>query len=276
MTDSVLVFRSRPYLSQIQTTMIIPSSFTATSAESAAFIARTSGLSDARKTAYDALITSLVSDGVFAKLDALYVFAAPDATTALLNLVQNLYNATNSGATFTADAGYTGDGSSAFIDSGFNPSTASTPNFVQDSAVIFGWSNTIVAEQGVLVGDPVAVTGNNAIYPESAGGTAFFLVNGSNYNVSASNGGASKGLYAANRSSSLNLAGYKDGASFASASVSSTTVVNANLVFLKGDNGLESTRQILSGGIGESLSSGEHANLYARLHTYHQTYPGVA
>jgi len=68
-----------------------------------------------RATLYQNLINNLISDGVWQKLDALYVLAAADAQTSRTNLVQDRFiiqglansDPTVSGPTFTADRGWT-------------------------------------------------------------------------------------------------------------------------------------------------------------------------
>jgi hypothetical protein len=59
--------------------------FTPSCSQSSAFLARTSGLDTTHKTAYDTLICGLVTDALWSSLDALYIFATADATTAGLN-----------------------------------------------------------------------------------------------------------------------------------------------------------------------------------------------
>ena len=106
--------------------------FSPTSTESANFLTRATGItSTTDKTRYDALITGLVTDGVFAQLDILYIFAAPDRATAVLNLIQNAYNATENGTfNFSANVGYTGNGTDFWLDTNFNPFSASpTPQY---------------------------------------------------------------------------------------------------------------------------------------------------
>ena len=102
------------------------------SAASAAnnFLARTSGLDGKHQNAYSALLTGLTADGFFdanansTLLDALYVFATADSTTAKLNLIAPSYTCTYhgtpaEGTQFAADNGYTGDGSTVYLDTGF-------------------------------------------------------------------------------------------------------------------------------------------------------------
>jgi len=71
------------------------------------------------------MICGLVTDGTWAKLDLLYIFATNTSTTALLNLVSTSFTAANTGAlTFTTDQGFTGTGVvGGFIDTNWVPST---------------------------------------------------------------------------------------------------------------------------------------------------------
>lgn len=102
---------------------------------STAFLARTSGLSGTETTAVDTMICGMVTDGTFSLLDVLYIFATNNTTTACLNLISASFTCTSSGGlTFTADHGYTGDGTNALL-SGFTPSTAAG-NYAQNSASI--------------------------------------------------------------------------------------------------------------------------------------------
>ena len=67
------------------------------SAEALAYLARTVGGNEGGNGANIAtLIDGLVSDGVWAKLDALYVLAQQNETDALLNLIRTSYSLTNS------------------------------------------------------------------------------------------------------------------------------------------------------------------------------------
>jgi hypothetical protein len=115
---------------------VAAASFTPTSSQSAAWLARaTSVTSNTDKTNYDTMITGLVNDGVWAKLDALWILATIDRTTALLNLVSSSYTCVEHGTvSFSAYHGYTGDGTTFYLDTTFNPSTATTPNFTTNSA----------------------------------------------------------------------------------------------------------------------------------------------
>jgi hypothetical protein len=128
------------------------SSFTASCSQSTNFIARTSGLSNATKTIYDTLICGLVTDGVFSLLDGLYILAAPDSTTAGLNLIQNAFNLTAVGSpTFSANNGYTSAGNLSYLDTGYTPST-SGGNMLTNSATLFVYTQTADTTFNTLVG----------------------------------------------------------------------------------------------------------------------------
>lgn len=113
--------------------------------ESNNFLDRTTGLDSTHIDAYDDLICGLVTDGNFTDFDALYIFATEDETTALLNLIQDAYNATvaNGPITFTADEGFSNTGTtgsgSPYIRLNFNPAVDTGENYQQNDASILYW-----------------------------------------------------------------------------------------------------------------------------------------
>ena len=97
---------------------------------SAAYLARTVGGNEGGNGANIAtLIDGLVSDGVWAKLDALYVLAQQNQSDALLNLVGTSYPLTSAAGVpaFTTYKGFS-FGGSVFL-TGFIPSSAPSPRF---------------------------------------------------------------------------------------------------------------------------------------------------
>ena len=107
------------------------------SAQATAYLARTVGGNEGGNgTNIATLIDGLVADGVWAKLDALYVLAQQNATDARLNLVGTNYTLTGT-PTFTAYQGFTGG--TGFLDTGFNPATATSPNFIRNNASMSVW-----------------------------------------------------------------------------------------------------------------------------------------
>lgn len=113
-------------------------------ADSLALFARMTTQPDAtRKEAYDTFYAEAETSGVLAYLDFLYIFAAHDEQAACLNLIADQYNATPvNSPTFVADGYYQGNGTSSYLDTGFNPTTAVSPKFAQNTALIGVWSGT--------------------------------------------------------------------------------------------------------------------------------------
>lgn len=109
----------------------------------AIFNAFTTPPTAARKVLINNLVVALMSAGVWSLLDLLYLTAAADSQAATINWVSPStfpLQAVNA-PTFTADKGFTGDGTSSRMNTAFTPSTQGV-RFTQDSASIWAWSRT--------------------------------------------------------------------------------------------------------------------------------------
>lgn len=246
--------------------------------EATAFLARTTGLDATHTNAYIALIDGLVADSVWSRLDVLHIYATQDSTTALLNLVSSSYNGTNNGGNspFTADRGFLGSNGSStvFIDTGFNPSTASLPKYTQDSAHLSTWplSNTSNNNGGIGAGPASGNVATNYI-AESQNNFFILRVNatGGNGNQAVAENTA-LGHYIGNRSNSTTQQGYKNGANILTSTTDpSHSLANLNIYTLAiNSNGTAAgcARQLAMASIGSSLSSTDATNFYNRLRTY--------
>ena len=217
----------------------------------------------ARKNLIDQAVVALKTAGIWAKLDALYLFAAADSQAAKINWkAPGTYDAAEVTApTFTADQGFTG-ASTKYLNSGFNPATATTPKYVQDSAAAFAWSLTNVDVGGGILGY-VTSTGL-IVLPKFASSFNHTI------NAAASTGvgnGDSTGLYTVVRTAASAHEAYKNGASVATGVVASTAVANENIVFLRRTSGYW-TGQCAAGGFGSQLSAAEQLALYNALRAY--------
>jgi len=105
--------------------------------------------------AQNTMVKSLVDDGVWTKLDVFYCYAqhTNDDGEALINWTNpGTYDATAyNSPTFTALEGFTGDGSSTYIDCNWNPS-ANGVNFTQDDASLGLYARTQNANGGTDAG----------------------------------------------------------------------------------------------------------------------------
>ena len=237
---------------------------------SAAFLARTSGLDTTHTNAYTALIDGLVADGVWPKLDVLHIYATQNTTTAQLNLVQSSYPATINGApTFTADRGYTGvGGSTTYLDSGFNPTTAPSPKFTLNSAHLSVWnltnSNTTVPAVGDSPGTIMITNYVNSV--------TYCRINCAGSAGDGPNWGTT-GHFVGNRSAASGAGcetSYHNGSS-GSVTVESSTSLSTRNLYSLGANGSTPSgigHQQAMFSIGSSLSTTDATNFYNRLRTY--------
>ena len=233
------------------------------SPQALAYLARTVGGNEGGNGANIAtLIDGLVSDGVWAKLDALYVLAQQNQTDAQLNLIGTNYSIiTNALAertiTFTPLVGFSFTPNS-YLDTGFNPATAPSPKFIQNSANFGFWSNNVVTETNPEMGSS---SGNNHIYNSY---TALFLARINNGSVGGSATPGAKGLFVGDRPNSTDVVPYWNGVAqpvqtpFASAAPSSFNFII----------GFGSGQTIAAAHIGASLGAAGQLALYNRLRTY--------
>jgi hypothetical protein len=241
-------------------------------AEASAFLARTSGLDANHTSAYTTLINGLVADGLWSKFDVLYVFATQNSTTALLNLISSSYpGIPNSAPTFTADRGYNSvNGGNAYIDTGFNPATAPSPKFTQNSAHISMWNLTNLAMSNAACG----IAGPDAhyvmIYPNQDGTNGIAPLNQTNLPLFTA--GDCRGHQLNSRTGSIVHNHYKNAVSVLSDATASATVPNGNIWCcffhnLSGSGGGNGHQHAMLS-IGLGMSSVDATNFYNRSRTY--------
>lgn len=238
------------------------------------FLARTSGLDATHIAAYTALLNGLDADGLTAKLDMLHIYATQDSTTALLNLVSSSYNGVIHGSpNFTADQGFasTEAGSTAYIDTQFNPTTATSPKYVQDSAHISCTNLTDSVSSVPCIG--VYDTGSSLtsiVCRDASLARAQFAINSASSAVLTN--GNPVNFYACVRPDSAKILGYRAGSLFQSnLSTTSTTVANRNFITLGVNNsGTISTTafRVAHASIGASLDATDVANYHTRIAAY--------
>jgi hypothetical protein len=219
-----------------------------------------------------------VLDGIWSKLDALHIYATQDSTTALLNLVSASYNGVANGSpVFTVDRGFQGVSASTtvYIDTGFNPRTASSPQFTQNSAHLGVWSNTATQLPDALFGSRDGSVDCYFLGQYSSDGFKYWRLNcghnaGNFATVQPAN--SNNGFYVASRSSSLNTAGYQNGSSLnSSSSDGSNLPPNMNLYSIAiNNNGAASgcAAQQCAISIGSNLTATDVTNFYNRLRIY--------
>lgn len=224
----------------------------------------------ARKNLINDLFAALMEAGVYSKLDAFYIFAQYDEQAALQNWVADQYNSNPvNSPTFTVDRDYVGNGTSSYLDSQFNPSTAVAPHFVQNSAYFGAWSRTAGA-----------LAGSSAGYFDGTKGVTLQPRDGSNNTVGRINQAAAasalgtatdgSGLFSVSRSASNVLRIARNGTNTGTGTTVSTTVANGTLRFGNFGTASYSTLRFAAGIIGSNITQPEEAAMYAAILAYMQ------
>lgn len=214
-----------------------------------------------REALYGQLIDGLVTDGIWAKLDGLCVFASADNQTGFTNLISSSFQSRwpqNTG-TFTVDAGATPLGSATNLGANFIPSSQGV-NYQLNSACVFSWNLGTSATNNPVIG-----LTNTVIYPHFGDintGNTNFAVNGSLQDIGSSAASLS-GFWLANRTSSNSMTLDRNGVQIATSSNSSLSMDSSEWSISSNN-----TNQIAAWGFGGSLTSGQRLILYTRLYNY--------
>ncbi len=240
-----------------------------------AVIANGGTVSAARKRLVDNLIVGLKADGLWTKLDRLWLFAAENAGSALIDLVYN-WTATVTGhaPSFTIDRGYAGDGSTTYIDTAFNPSSDGQ-QYTLNSASLHLWDNTSHASDATESMGANDGSGNFAdigVFSNFAADGFFLRMNTGT--IKTLPGGASQGLGTGNRSSVSTEEAYHNGVSLGQVTSGADTIAIPSFkIFIGGTNNAGTfsngtTDQFAAAAMGSSFNATQMANFYARLRTY--------
>jgi hypothetical protein len=242
------------------------------STEASQFFSRITDPGTTRKDAYAAIIDSLVSNGIWSKLDCLWITAADIAGNAVVNLKSSSFTLTEVNSPgFTADQGYQASGTTQYLDTNFNSTTASSPNYIQDSAHFSVWNRLTATDTLAIMGSKGdGSAGESQIYPKyTADGNFYGRVNDGAAGAFGSGHANASGHFLANRSSSSALQGYRNGSAIGSGvTQSSSPPLNLNFWILRVLSQNASTAyQVAVASIGGSLTSTEAGNLYTALNT---------
>ena len=244
--------------------------------QATAFIAREDG-SQTNNSAITTMICGMVTDGTWSLLDGLYIFATNDATNAKLNLVSSSFSITpQSSPTFTAGQGYAGNGTSSYLDTGFNASTAPSPNFTLNSATVgaYDLTNRSTDNSCVIVSNFSSDASTSYAYIQPKHTTALYgaEVNAYTFAISGASANA-QGSWLATRTSSSTITLYRNGSSLQSSSSDpSTNIQNGNIIMLAfNDAGSLSdfcADQLSAGFMGGGMNATQAGNVQSRINAY--------
>jgi len=222
--------------------------------------------SESQQLLQNQLVVDLKDGGIWSKLDTFAVFATDgNSNFALIDWKRlSQYTAVNS-PTFTTNVGFSGNGTSAYVNTNFNPSTS-------------GVNYTLNDASRIMFGD----FPNDLGYPESAGGGTGNLtrsipsnnrqrINMGSANLttglSPSNWTGTNLLRAINRTSSTNVEMFAD-TTQSSGTATSVPVAILNQQLLSGNSAFVSSSNTFKiYGMGAPLVS-ENTDLYNALNTY--------
>lgn len=231
-------------------------------AEALALIARMSPTPNyTRKVVINQLVADLIAGNVWNDLDVLHVYAADASGNALLNFKGSSYSATNSGATFTADRGFTGNASSAYLNpGGYGPGSG---QFAQNDHAYGVWARVEGTTGSYMGCNSGAATYSQVDLGQGIDGAGSDLVL---Y-------GANDGFLANSRTSSSEWTAYRNGVAVGTKTTSSYTVPSNQLRVLCARNSVGSEVffsdvQVSAFFAGKGLDATKMAALYTALARY--------
>lgn len=248
------------------------------SPEAAQYLARAIGLDALHTAAATELIDGLVRDGIWPRLDVLYIFANQTAEIALLNLHSARFTATVVINTpeFAMDRGYTGvdsSNSTYWLNSNFNMATDSVALRIGDSHLseysVAGSQST--ANGGIVCGAFNGVT-LAEIRPHFSNNAGYFAsTNAQAAGVFPALGAIGHYTYTRNPDEALYLNGVVRGFTL-NAGSSAAELANLTIGILarnQNGNGLNgSGNQVAMMSAGGGLTAGQAADLYNGVRTY--------
>jgi len=213
-----------------------------------------------RKDAINTCIASLKSAGVWTKLDALWVLAAHESASALLNWKGATNNLTVNGSmTFTADQGYVAAAASSanYLSGSVNVNALSS--YSLNAGHISVWSRSTTSN----INPPFAVNPDDdvKIWPSLSGDDFYSRVNDSAGSVTVAD---AQGMSLGNRSGATARQAYRNGSAVGSYGSVATTSLPASVVVLCRSN---ISQQIAMASIGGSLDSTEQLAFYNAINT---------
>ena len=235
-----------------------------------AVVAKGSTVTTTRQILVNRLISGLKADGIWSKLDQLWLFAAENTESALTDIV-NLAtpNPVNSPA-FTIDRGYTFDGLLSYMDTLVNPSTLGG-NFTQDSAHMAVYAHTIPHSPSFAT-DIGAFDGSEQCIIQAGGGGSTLRTIEMNDFSEGRFAPMSPGIMIASRTGPATRALYNNGNLTVSDTAASTGLISCKIFV--GARSNNNTAAFLTGfqcaaaSLGGGLSSSDQAKLSARINAY--------
>jgi hypothetical protein len=208
------------------------------------------------ESAVDSLICGQVAAGTWASKDIEYFLVAPSEALAEMNLVSSSYTLSPNGAiVFDPNVGVTGDGSTAYFDTGYDPSTGqmtSSSGYLGICMISNSWAGDGIGEKSATSGMYVSPGGS---------GSTFALYTMQGLASSHVNGLGTQGGFVVSRTDSAHIQPYFNGLPVGTSPFPSTGgIVGGTTLYVLGDNVSGSTPLFSRGTLGfAAAGAGETA-----------------
>lgn len=176
---------------------------------------------------YITTFTTALGDDIY-EFDRLWIFGLSDsiaARTSLVNPTSTMITAVNS-PTFTASQGYTGNGTTSYLNTNYNPSTDGV-KYTLNNATGLAYLTDNVISSGNCFG---SVSGSNVsalIFPQYSSNLPIYYIN--QFGADSYATGTSAGLVTVQRYNSSNISYYKNSTLNASSTKASTLIPNYSM-----------------------------------------------
>lgn len=198
-----------------------------------AYFARVGGLSGAQKKRIDTLIRGLISDGDWASFDNILLLANETATAALTDLVSLRAATAVTSPTFTANQGYAGNGTTSYVNTGWNPSTMGVA-YTLNSCHIAVYDRTARSDAATVMSAGVNATNIVNIGPRFSSLSAYGLNNVAG--GSAAPPANAAGWWVCIRSDSVNTFMFRNGVQYSTTGVDTSASIPNGNIFVGGRN----------------------------------------
>lgn len=224
---------------------------------------------DTRKGLIDNLIVSLKNAGVWAQLSWLALHASHSQQSGRINLKNpaQIATAVNS-PTFTVDRGFTGDGATSYLNSGWNPATHGGGVYTQNDAHVGVWVGTVSGGNKIDVG----VRDVTSIRVNVFGSTGNMCGNSTTISNYASSGNAAQWV-GWTRNDGTVMYPFRNGARQASTASTTSALVGNNFGICSGISTANvmsqpSNHRVQATHWGANLTEAQITALYTALNTY--------
>lgn len=241
----------------------------AASAYFTAVVSAGGSVSTARKTLYNNLFLSLRAiSSDLSKFNRLWIFAAENTQSALLDLVRLQTATAVLAPTFTVDRGYTMNSPGGqYVDTGYTPATSS-PTTLQNSAFLAAYTNVVGSSGASGVGTPAGTFPQMEMVAPFTDGQFHAQINDSGFGGSAFGSGLTTGLFLADRIDANNVVLALNGSDLGTSVDTSTGIPTGNSIHIGDANPVETESRFAMTAIGVSLGSSGRANFSSAITTY--------